>query len=186
SLTVPSSHLEGLPCRPWGVGQLIKTQDGAEIDVIGPECRRRPIPNPATLEGIKYSWASVVRVVTPGQFNDLHRDPDIPDLTTNAHQFTLAMDDIYGAKCVSLQLPIGTLIRFVGDERVFVLSGGCAFRYIPNPTTLQAIENRYNLTVQDLPLFPAPVVYFYNGPYISDFGTNRAGFEDDMQEIYGP
>ncbi|MGH8011721.1 MAG: hypothetical protein ACREQ4_04390 [Candidatus Binataceae bacterium] len=167
------------------MGRLIQAQGGAEIDVIGPECRRRPIPNPATLERIKYSWASVVHVVTPADFNNLVQFPGIPDLTTNAYQFTLAMDDIYGAKCFSLQLPIGTLIRFVGDERVFVLSGGCAFRYIPNPTTLQAIENRYNLTVQSLPLFPAPVVYFYNGPYISDYTTNRDGFEQDMQEIYG-
>ncbi|MGH7156479.1 MAG: hypothetical protein ACREF3_21365, partial [Acetobacteraceae bacterium] len=186
SLTVPSSQLEGLPCRPWGVGQLIKAQDGAEIDVVAPECRRRPIPNTATLDGIKYSWASVVRVVTPDQFNDLHRGLDIPDLTTNAYQFTLAMDAIYGARCFSLQLPIGTLIRFVGDDRVWVLSGGCTFRYIPNLTTLQAIESRYNLTVQDLPLFPPTVVYFYNGPYISDYTTNRDGFEHDMQEIYGP
>jgi hypothetical protein len=72
-----------------------------------------------------------------------------------------------------------------GTPLYVVLAGGCAFRAIRNATTLQAIENRYNLTVQSLPLYPGPFDYFYGGPDTSDYTTNRAGFEHDMQEIYG-
>ncbi|MGH8014382.1 MAG: hypothetical protein ACREQ4_17980 [Candidatus Binataceae bacterium] len=103
SLTIPTSDLFATPCVPWGVGKLIQAQGGAEIDVMVPGCGRERIPNVPTLDGIKYTWTSNVHVVTPDEFNNLGRGPDIPDLTTHAYQFTLAMDDIYGAKCFSLQ-----------------------------------------------------------------------------------
>jgi hypothetical protein len=66
--------------------------------LLAPDCARRHIPNPATLERIKYTWVSNVQKLPPADFNNLHQGSDIPDLTTDANEFTLAIDDIYGAK----------------------------------------------------------------------------------------
>jgi hypothetical protein len=132
SLTVLTSDLLGTAC-PYGVGRLIMPNGGNEIDVLAPDCARRHIPNPATLERIKYTWVSNVQKLPPADFNNLDQGSDIPDLTTDANEFTLAMDDIYGAKCFSLQLPIGTLFSTQnadGTPLYVVLAGGCAFRAI--------------------------------------------------------
>jgi hypothetical protein len=91
-----------------------------------------------------------LQILTSDDFNNLPDGPDIPDYPTHGHDFMLAMQDIYCAKCFSLQMPIGTLFHPLGLPYVYVLGEGCASWYVPNPTTLQVIENNYGVTIQDL------------------------------------
>ncbi len=187
SLTIPESLLSLLPGEgcPYPVGIFIKAQGGAEIDVMAPGCQRRPIPNQATFQRLHATWGpDDVQVLSPADFNNLAQGPNIPDYTTHAHDFMMAMEDIYGAKCSSRNLNIGALLAPTGLNFVDVLAGGCEIRYVPNPTTLQQIEDRYKQTVQ--PLNQLLIGFFFGSPLdIPDYTTNNAGFEQAMLEIYG-
>jgi hypothetical protein len=68
-------------------------------------------------------------------------------------------------------------------SNVYVLGEGCASWYVPNPTTLQVIENSYGVTIQDLS--QSLLAFFVGGPHIPDYTTDRAGFEQVVQAIYG-
>lgn len=184
SLTIPTSLLPGEGC-PYQVGIFIEAQGGAEIDVMAPGCQRRPIPNQPTFQRLHATWGpDDVQVLSPADFNNLAQGPNIPDYTTHAHDFMMAMQDIYGAKCSSLNLNVGALLAPIGLNFIVVLAGGCEIRSVPNPTTLQQIEDRYKQTVQ--PLSQLLIGFFFGSPLdIPDYTTNNAGFEQAMLEIYG-
>jgi hypothetical protein len=185
---IPSSDLPGEGC-PQRVGTFVQAQGSPEIDVMAPGCQRRDIPSYPTYQHMEAIWPMPLHVLHPADFNNLPQGPALPEYPTQPHDFVLAMDDVYGAPCASFRtsphnLNIGALIQAPGHPEVYVLSGGCQIRHIPNPATRDAIINHFKLTVQFLD--QSLLEYFVIGPDIPDSTNDAAAFNLAMQEIYKP
>jgi uncharacterized protein YjbI with pentapeptide repeats len=89
-----------------------------------------------------------------------------------------------GPACAQLALEPGDLIQAQGNAAIDLVDRGCRRRHVPNQPTLTLIEQTYHMALK--PLAEPDLQRVPAGPAIPDAGTNPAGFQQAMQQIFGP
>jgi uncharacterized protein YjbI with pentapeptide repeats len=168
-------------------GTLIQTDGNLEIDILNPGCQRQHVPDLVTLQEIEQTFHVSVTQLAATDWQDIISGPAIPSVSTDQPGFAQAMEPMFGSPCTLLNLSSGTLLSTPGNPEIDIVedreAASCQRRHVPNPATLQQIQQTYNppsgqtdgLSWQRIPA----------GLPIPDEVQDDLAFEDTMQQIFG-
>ena len=168
-------------------GTLIQTNGNPEIDILNPSCQRQHVPDAATLQQIEQTFNVSVTQLSGPDWQGIATGPAIPSVSTDLTGFAQAMEPIFGSPCAALKLGSGTVIGSAGVPEIDVVEDSvgatCQRRHVPNPDTLQQIQQTYHpassqLAGLDWQRIPA-------GPAVPDYDTDPIGYQLTVQQIFG-
>lgn len=175
-----------LECRQLGLeaGELIQTSGNPEIDIVDRSCSRHGVPDPATLAQIQTSYAMPLKSLDAAAWQAIPVGPAIAAADSDPVGFTRAMWQIFPPVCVELGVVVGDLVQASGNSEIDLIDGSCRLRHVPDPTTLNQIQQTYNAV-----LFPLPQSDYVKipvAPAVPDASTDPTAFDLAMQQIFGP
>jgi uncharacterized protein YjbI with pentapeptide repeats len=176
-----------LATGPIAPGTLILTDGNPEIDILNPGCQRQHVPDVATLAQIRQTFNVGTTPLTGDDWQAIATGPAIPSVSTDQPGFARAMEPMFGSPCTAQNLFSGYLLSTPGNPEIDIVedseAASCQRRHVPNPGTLQQIQQTYNpatgqadgLSWQRIPA----------GPEIPDIYQDAYDYDIQMGDIFG-
>jgi hypothetical protein len=167
-------------------GDLIQAIGSPEVDILDLTCQRRQVPDAATVAQIQATYSVPLISLPASDFQDLAAGSAIPSVSTDPSDYGQAMWAIFQPACFQLGLGLfpGDLILAIGNSEVDLVDVNCERRPVPDAATIAQIRSIYQGPVSQLreaawQAIPA-------GSAIPSVSTDPAGFEQTMDQIFGP